>query len=176
MPHSLISDSLSKTFKNYNKNYDLLKLQTDLIIEKLEHVKNNTNPENISVEESLNFLFLKNQIDRNTRILKTYKYKRCKKIENAVVNKINLQNMCEMDIEYKKDFENLYNEYLTNIGIEFDTELPLNFFVTIVPIKDCGCIMINNELVQLENDKMYYVKRKSIKHLIDDKKVKVINQ
>lgn len=175
MAHSLIRDSISKSFKSFNANYFLLLSQTNSLIESLDYIKNNTNPENISVEESLHFLFLKNQIDRNTRILKTYKYKRCKKIEQAVIKKIQLENANEEDKNYKGEFEDIYNTYLSDLGMRLDCEIPLDFFVTVVPLKECGCILINNEVVELEIDKMYFVKRKSIKHLIESGRMKIID-
>ncbi|KAM0687650.1 hypothetical protein COBT_001107 [Conglomerata obtusa] len=179
MIKSILSDTKSKQLKPYNSNITKLISQTQKLNTALTQLKSTINVESVTIEQSLQFVFLKNKIDRNTRIVKAYKFYRYKKIQDQIFEHKSfsdkmLEGMCDVDQEYKVKFEKLYDTYRNEFCIDFDLEVPVDFCVSVIAVCTCGSILVDDELVEIEKNKLYFIKKKYVKHLIDAGKMKII--
>lgn len=176
----LLQDLRSKKFKKYNeKDMKALQSENTQLLNEMEDIKSRILPdEEISTEVSMNYILLKKCYDRNIRIQKSYLYHRFNKISNDIIvsKLIKDEFLNTSEVEMKKEYEKVLKEYLSNYH-ELDwtnNEPPLDYFVTILTLEECGMVENDGELIELEKNKIYYIKKKSIAHLLKSKLVKII--
>lgn len=104
--------------------------------------------------------------ERNTRILKNYKKYR---FDNKLVE-------TNEEKEQMSKYTLAWNEYASNFPfLDFTvTGPPLNLFVRVIVVKNCGVVMIDDEFVQLEEGRILFVKKKCISHLIEAGSLRII--
>ncbi|EPR79701.1 hypothetical protein SLOPH_1803 [Spraguea lophii 42_110] len=174
--NEILQDSLSPSFKKYNKNIKHLKTEIEHIEKKLEEFDHSIDQENITQEISIKYLLLKNKLERNKRIYKAYHFHRIKKIQEFYLNNIELENLLtETEEHYFKEYKYALKEYTSNFDIDFYTqEPPLEYFIQIYTNDDCGIIIDGDDMIELKKDKIFYVKRKSIIHLLNTDMIKIL--
>ncbi|KAM0673420.1 hypothetical protein GVAV_003112 [Gurleya vavrai] len=174
MPFSVINDIKSKNLKPFNTKIDSLLTENIKLNIDLDKLKENANDDSITIEQSLNYVMLKNLMDRNTRLIKTYKYFRFKKIEKSVFLNLELQNMNEDDIKYKNDFNDIFEKYKSNFCIDFELDMPKDYYVNVIAIDECGSVLVDGEILEIRKGMLYYLRKKIIRHLLITGRMKII--
>ncbi|KAL6122858.1 hypothetical protein NUSPORA_00119 [Nucleospora cyclopteri] len=134
----------------------------------------------IANEISINFAILHKYKERNKRILKTYNLDRLLKINENISNHSFLdESLLSLDeVDYARCLKEIDEEYFADYDYlnVSDTKVPLDFFVQILALEDCGIIMSGDEFVDVKKDHIYFLKKTDITHLIEKKFVQVIEK
>lgn len=163
----LLMDLKSDTIKPFNtKAFDDINKEIVYLQEEMQKIKDLAETEEITIEMSLNYMMLKKYEERNIRVKKNYLYHRYN----------NNMNDTEKEKEYNKEYNKLYDEYFSEYNF-IDLNLkdpPIDLFISILTLRDCGAVMVGDEIVDMKKDKIYFVKRSCVKHLIENNFVKII--
>jgi GINS complex subunit 1 len=174
----LIDEMRQSDLKQYNSKGILqLKNELKMVDLRMEELKKIAETSEITEEISVNFALLKAYKDRLTRISKGYHYSRFVRIQNSYFLKDNIKNKISLDeVEMLNDFSKISNEYLrayTHLNLN-DRQPPLNHYVTIITLADCGIVLIGDHFVTLKKDTIYFLKKTDIAHLLSARMVEVI--
>lgn len=163
----LLNDMRSKIKKQYNKEFfEKLIQETELLKSEMQKIKDKAQTEEITTETSLNYMLLKKHEERNERIRKTYLYHRY----------TNKYTDTQNEKDYQQEYEQLYKQYLSTMPfLSFDiSEPPIEMFVTILTLRDCGVVMVGDDIIEMKGNMIYHVKKSCVKHLIDSNYAKII--
>lgn len=131
----------------------------------------------ISEELSVNYVMMKYFKERNERILRSYKFHRSLSLFDGFFSAKKTPDMlsCEEE-EYMERCYDILGEYLEPFA-HFDFTMstpPIQFFVQIITLEDCGVVMDEGDLIELKKDRIYFIKRSSVSHLIGNGLVRII--
>ena len=124
----------------------------------------------ITKEIESNFVLLQSYKERNERLHKIYHFDRLLKIEEKILSNENInKEMLSIDEnEFVKEFKDALSD-LFNPILDFNNQsLPISFYVHVVALKDCGVILTGEEFVDIKKNRIYFIKRNDINHLIED--------
>jgi hypothetical protein len=127
----------------------------------------------VTEETGLNFAFLKFYKERCKNILGVYTVKRF-----HLTTEDNTELLSEEELEKWNMIKEVENEYYKNFSyIKFvkDDAPPINIYVHILCIRDGGIIYDGDECVSILENRIYFVRQKSIEHLVKDGSVQIIN-
>lgn len=165
----LLEEISNKTLKKFNyKNVNKVKSQIDraqfLIRDIIEKIKKNKTDDLM-----LNFAFLKFYRERCTRILKAYFFNRLLMIDTIS----DLLSNDEVEIyETIKDAENRYYKIF---NFDFNKrEPPIDLFIHILCLEECGVVYDKDECIELRKNRIYYIRKKSVEHLLKENSIKII--
>lgn len=176
---ALIDEIKEKELKKYNsKHIFALKSEIKSVDNKIEEIKHLASTmDDVTEELSVNFALLKAYKDRLLRISAAYHYYRFIKIQDSYFYKENTkQNLSLDEIELLNEFSNLADGYLKSykhLNLS-DRNPPLDFYVQILTLEDCGAVMSGNDFVDLKKDRIYFLKKSDISHLLKKSMVKII--
>lgn len=155
----------------------LLERELASIESKIENLKQIA--ENLEVTEqlSINFSMLKSYKERINRIIRSYKFNRLLKIQDNYFIKNNIKEYMNQDestfqMSFNRITDELFTEY-KHLLLE-DRKPPLNFYVQIMTLEDCGIVLSGNEFVELKKGRIYFMKKSDISHLLKKEMVKII--
>lgn len=127
----------------------------------------------VTEETGLNFAFLKFYKERCQNILGVYIVRRF-----LLTNEENLEFLNDEELEKWnkiKEAENEYYKTFSEIKFIKDDAPPINIYVHILCIRDGGVIYDGDECVDILENRIYFVRHKSIEHLVKDGSVELIN-
>lgn len=143
--------------------------------DKMRWIRETTGDDDVDEEISLNYMLLKNFLDRNVRILRTYRFARIQKIQSRVFQG---REPCAglQHLKLCRDIKNAIELRCSEFPfIDFvEGKPPLDLYVQILTLDDCGVVMDGDEFVELKKNRVYFLRRKAVDHLINMKLVEVI--
>lgn len=149
--------------------------ENKIIQKKMEWIRENTGEDEVNEEISLNYMLLKNFLNRNMRILRNYKFWRIQMVQSSLFQG---KELCKslQHLQLCKDVKNAMElRYLEFPFLDFvEGEPPLDLYVQILTLDDCGVVMDGDEFLELKKDKVYFLRRKAVDHLITMKLAVVI--
>ncbi|ELA42747.1 uncharacterized protein VICG_00062 [Vittaforma corneae ATCC 50505] len=174
----LLDEIKHNQFKKFN-TAEVASLEREMAIvqSKIDDIKLRAEVNEITESLSINFALLKAYKDRLERIHKTYKLFRLKRIQDSYFSKENVvEFLAPHELEFYKNFSDAVGEYLADFKhlALTDRHPPLDFFVQILALEDCGVVLCGDEFVELKKDRIYFLKKSDIAHLLTKKLVKVI--
>lgn len=175
----LLDQMKQKQLVKYNsKDVNELQNEFKIVTEKLEEIKIAASTlDDVTEELSVNFALLKAYKDRLSRIETAYHYDRFLKIQNGFFKKENMKENLSLDeIELLKNFSEITNEYLEpfkHLNLN-DRHPPLDFYIQILTLEDCGAVMCENDFLDLKKDRIYFLKKSDVAHLLKKNMVKII--
>ncbi|CAD25814.1 similarity to HYPOTHETICAL PROTEIN YDI3_yeast [Encephalitozoon cuniculi GB-M1] len=131
----------------------------------------------ISEELSVNYVMMKYFKERNERILRSYKFHRSAALFDSFFSKKKTVGMLSHEEEeHAEKYSNMLREYLEPFKhIDFTVQAPpVQFFVQVITLRDCGVVMDEGDLIELKKDRIYFMKKNAIVHLIDSGFVRII--
>lgn len=176
----LLDEMKLKEIKLYNVQ-DINKIKSEIleIDVKIESLKNIValNDNEVTKELSANYSMLKSYKDRLIRIEKSYHFFRFLKIQKNYFLKKDIKKFLNLnETEFEKEFSLLCNDYFEkykHLSLA-DRTPPLDFYVQILTLEDCGLIISGDEFIELKKNKIYFLKKSDIIHLLDKNKIKII--
>ncbi|KAM0681525.1 hypothetical protein GINT2_000038 [Glugoides intestinalis] len=174
----LLDEIKHDDFKRFNTS-EVQRVEQELaqIHAKIEDIKRIAELEEITDELSVNFALLKSYKDRLERILRAYRFFRLIKIQdNHFQQKSMASSICSYEQEFLEGFVTISDTYLKEFHhlLLSDRHPPLNFFVQILALEDCGAIMCGDDFIDLKKDRIYFLKKSDVTHLLKRKLVKII--
>ncbi|KAI5170500.1 GINS complex subunit 1 [Pancytospora epiphaga] len=173
----LLEEMRQKQIQQYNsQRVGHLEAEIEHVNSKLEFLKRKAASSEVSESLSVNFAILKAYKDRNMRILRAYRFYRMGKIQENYFAKKDIKRLLCTD---EQGFENIYNEIIDEYLDDYrhldfrSREPPLDYYVQIVTLENCGLIMSGNSFIDLKKGRLYFLKMKDIAHLIDNKLVMI---
>lgn len=135
--------------------------------------------ENNEIDEalSINYMVLKNFKERNLRIMRAYKFKYILKIQSSCFSPNTEDIKSSRYVEIAKKIRHLVD----GRNEEFDflvfskSDPPLNMYVRILTLRDCGVVMDGDSFIELKKNRIYYLKTQNVEHLIHSKGVKLLS-
>lgn len=174
----LLDEIVHKTLGPYNTDQvNNLKKELDFVDKKLEALKQEAESSGITKELSINFALLKAYKDRNVRILKTYVFNRFLKIMTNYFEKNDIKGLLSAsESNFESEYLNICEEYLSSskhLDL-MDRDPPLNFFVQIMTLEDCGMILNGDDFIELKKGRLYFLRKADVAHLISARLVKLL--
>lgn len=174
----LLDEIKHKEFKRYNSNgVMILTREIEETKIKIDALKRIAEEREVTLELSMNFALLKSYKERNERILRAYRLFRFQTIQEHYFNKDLSQDLMIPDeLAFLDDFREISTKYLENYGYLSlnDRAPPLDFFVQILTLEDCGAVLCGDDFIELKKDRIYFLKRSDIIHLLKKNFVKII--
>lgn len=174
----LLDEILGNKIKLYNGTHvNNLRSEMEELDHKMRLLKEDAEKHGIREELSINFSLLKSFKDRNERILKTYLFQRLLKITENFFLKENIFDMLSAnELVFNQEFTDITETYLDKYRhLDLvDREPPLDFYVQIITLADCGTILNGDEFIDLKKNRLYYVKKSDIAHIINAKLVNIL--
>lgn len=131
----------------------------------------------MSEELSVNYVLMKYFKERNERILRSYRFHRSVMLFDEFFSREGVAGMLSQDEEdYADRLHALLDKYLEPFSIlDFTVSTPpIQFFVQVVTLEDCGVVMDEGDLIELKKNRVYFIKKSTIAHLINNGFVRVI--
>ncbi|AFM99189.1 hypothetical protein EHEL_100960 [Encephalitozoon hellem ATCC 50504] len=173
----LLEDLKSSFLKPYrHAEVKALQGENGYLDSKMEEVRRLAG-EGISEELSVNYVMIKYFKERNERILRSYKLHRSLCLfEDFFSSKKTSGTLSSEEEEYMERYHGILREYLEPFRhIDFAMEMPpIQFFVQIVTLEDCGIVMDEGNLIELKKDRIYFIKKSIVSHLIGSGLVRII--
>lgn len=166
--YELIQDIRTTAKKPFNSQaFNKLSKETLSFQHKMQAIKTIAENEEITTEMSINFMLLKKYEERNERIRKTY-------IRHRFLNREMCCNFTEKECSFYKEYDSMYEEYTSEFGFYNECSVPLKLFVRVMAVKECGVVKISDQILELEIDKVYFLRRKYVEHLISNGCLKIV--
>lgn len=144
---------------------------------KMDNLKHHAETSGITEELSVNFAMLKAYTERLTRISRAYHLDRLLKIEDNYFVKDDIRKfLCISEMEFDKDFNRCADDYLQefkHLSLN-DRSPPLSFYVQIQTLEDCGTVLCDDEFIDLKRDRIYFLKKADVAHLLKRKMARII--
>lgn len=149
--------------------------ENKMIQEKMEWIRENTSEDDVNEEISLNYMLLKNFLNRNMRILRNYKFWRIQTVQSSVFQGKELSEGLR-HLQLGKDIRNAMEQrYMEFPFLDFvEGRPPLDLYVQILTLDDCGVVMDGDEFLELKKNRVYFLRRRAVDHLIAMKLAVVI--
>jgi len=174
----LLEEMKQKSLRPFNmRQVGRLEAEIEYVDAKLEALKREAAHSEVSESLSVNFAALKAYRDRDVRILRAYKFFRMRKIQDNYFDKHDIKRLLSTD---EQCFENAYGDVLDGYLEDYrhldfrSRDPPLNFYVQIMTLENCGLIMSGSDFIDLKKGRLYFLKMRDIAHLIDKKLVKIV--
>lgn len=167
----LLDELTSLSFLPYNeKAVEKVKENIKIVERKIDNIKESVGDGEIDEEVSMNYIMLTFYKSRCIRILRTYHLTRLLRFDNTVA----LGLLSKSEAKTFSKIQNLKENYLNRFNLDFKGTVPLLSYIKIVTEKDCGVVYDGEELIELKKGRIYFVKRKTVEHLLDGGFLKVI--
>lgn len=127
----------------------------------------------ITEETSLNYAFLNFYKKRCENIINVYFYRRF-----LMTDETNLDLLNDDERNRWIDLKNAQLDYFSKfpkISFERTNHPPEALYVQVICLKDSGIIYDEEEIVELIKGRIYFLKRKSIEHLLLESALKIFN-
>lgn len=176
----VLSEIKDKELKKYNSiAMSSLMDEKNYITKEIEKYNASVgDPMNIGEDVTMNYAMMQSYLDRDERLSKIYHFDRILKIEEMIINKTGFaENQLSVDeIDFVKEFDGIYSGYCSEHKIlDFnDRNYPMDLFVQIVVLEDCGTVLTGEEFVNLVKGRIYFIKKADIAHLIENKAVEIL--
>ena len=179
---SLIQDCRIKDLKEFNNtdfcelNNLIKELEDELVL--LKNILENENTED--EERGINYVLMRDQLQRSIRIKRTYLFDRQSKIIDNILNGYDISDnlLSEDEKKFISDFKSNLSEYYEDyesLDINFYIEEPvLDLYIEVYCKEDCGYVMDGEEFIELKKNMIYYLKKSSVRHLISQNLIKVL--
>jgi GINS complex subunit 1 len=175
----LIDDIRSRKLKPYRHNEVRgMASESASLDAAMEEIRLEASSE-ISEELSVNYIMLKHHKDRNDRIVRAYHFHRLSFIHSSFLHKSSMAHLLSAEEEeYMREYGSAIGEYMGSFDVlDFGvTEPPIHFFVQVVTLGDCGVIMDEESFMELKKDRIYFVRKSAISHLISSGLVRIIEK
>ena len=174
----ILDEMQSGTLKPYNSAaVNALKMELDFVQQKIEEIKREAEQNSITEELSINFAIHKAYRDRNERILRAYAFFRSKIITWNYFAKSDIKGcLSAAEVEFKNDVHEALDTYLapySDLNF-FNNEPPLDFYVQVVTLEDCGLVLCGDDFIDLRKDRLYFLRKSDISHLISANLAKIL--
>jgi len=174
----LLDEMKLRELKHYNsQQVNKLNREIAAVDQKMEGLKQKAEDSGVTEELSINYAMLKAYKDRLVRILKSYHLNRFFKIEDNYFAKNDIKKLLNVsELNFHGEFTKISDEYFAGYKhlLLNDRSPPLNFYVQILTLVDCGIILSGNEFVDLKKDRIYFLKKADVTHLIQKNFAKII--
>lgn len=174
----LIDEMKYNQFKKFNTvKISALERESTIIQTKIDALKHEAEVNEVTESLSVNFALLKAYSERLERISRAYKFHRFLQITESYFSKENLTGlMTPQELEFQNEFESVAEEYLSRFKhlVLNDRHPPLSLFVQILALEDCGTVMCGDEFIELKKDRIYFLRKSDVSHLLAKKFVKII--
>ncbi|KAI4290947.1 GINS complex subunit 1 [Pancytospora philotis] len=174
----LLDEIRQKTLTRFNAGQvGQLHAEMEYVDEKIEALKATAETSDVSEELSINFAMLKTYRERCLRIVRAYRFARLLKIQNNYFCKADIKSLLtpeeiQFESEYNKGLETYLDEYR---HLDFRSrEPPLSHYVQVVPLEDCGLVMSGEDFIELRKNRLYFLKKADIAHLINKGLVEMV--
>lgn len=174
----LLDEMRQKDLKYYNtQQIGRMNMEIQHVNSKMDNLKHLAEVSEVSEELSVNFAMLKAYRERLTRISKAYHLDRLFKIEENYFEKDNIRGfLCVSEVEFDRDFNRCSDDYLSefrHLSLN-DRYPPLSFYVQIMTLEDCGMVLCDSEFIDLKRDRIYFLKKADVAHLLKKRMAKII--
>lgn len=173
----LLEDIRTKSLKPYRyAEVKTLRSENEYLDEGMEGIRQEA-LNGLSEELSVRYVMLKHFKERNERILRNYSFHRSRVFLDAFFLKENISHLLSQEEEeYLEKHSKILAEYMEPFGVlDFSaTKPPIEFFVQIVTLENCGVVMDEGDLVELKKDRIYFVRKATIIHLINSGLISII--
>lgn len=164
----LLDEIKHREFRRFNSNgVTALTREIDETRRKIDTLKRVAEEGEVTLELSINFALLKAYKERNERILRAYRFFRFQSIQEYHFSKdIPQELMIPDELAFLDEFKEITTRYLDNYRhlTLSDRSPPLDFFVQILTLEDCGAVLCGDDFIELKKDRIYFLKRSDITH------------
>lgn len=145
------------------------------VLENRMRVMREAADEHIDEEVSLNYMALKNFFERNLRIMRCYKFTQMTRIQDDLFRKV--------EPALSKEFIAFHETLTAACELRYSEfpfldvcvgDPPLSLYVQILTLEDCGVVMDGDDVIELAKNKLYFLKRRIVDHLINMGLAKVV--
>lgn len=166
--YELIQDIRTLGKKSFNiVSFRKLNDITQSLRQKMQKIRKLAETETITTEMSINFMLLKKYEEMNERIRKTY-------IRHRFLNRHLCINFTENENNFYREYDFIFEEYKNEFQFFNECSVPLEFFVRVMAVKECGVVKIKDQIIEIEVDRVYFLRRKYIEHLIENGCMRVV--
>lgn len=173
----ILEDIRSEVFETYRySEVKDLKNENEYLDAKMNEIRVEVT-DDVSEELSVNYIMLKYFRERNQRILRSYHFHRLNLLLDLFFSKESVEHLLSAEEEeYFGTYDGMLKEYLRPFSaFDFITRSPpTQFFIQILTLEDCGLVMDEGTLVELKKDRIYFIKRSTVTHLINAGFVRII--
>lgn len=174
----LLDEMKYGALRTYNaEGVDRVNREIHFVQNRMDELKLRAERSQVTQELSINFALLKAYKERSQRILRAYVFSRLAKIADNYFNKEEIKNQLSVaELEFDRDCVNIHEEILESykhLDI-FSREPPLDFYVQVMTLEDCGVIMSGDGFIDLKKDRLYFLRKADIAHLITSNSVKIL--
>lgn len=174
----LLDEMRQKTLQAYNTSQvSRVAVEIDYIDARIEDLKREAESNTVSEALSVNFAILKACRERHVRILRAYHFHRMRLICENYFEKNSIKGLLSAaETEMERDSVEMLGEYLEkyrHLDLK-NREPPLDFYVQIVTIENCGLVMNGDNFIDLKKGRLYFLKKADVAHLISKKLVRLI--
>lgn len=174
----LLDEMRQRDLKHYNiQEVGKINMEIQHVECRMDRLKRLAEATGVTEELSVNFAMLKAYGERLTRIHKAYHLDRLLKIqENYFVKNDIRRLLCVSEIEFDRDFNKCTDDCLSEFKhlCLSDRCPPLSFYVQILTLEDCGTVLCDNEFIDLKRDRIYFLKKADVAHLLKKRMAKII--
>ncbi|CAH0482228.1 unnamed protein product [Peronospora belbahrii] len=111
---------------------------------------------------------------RNKRCLMAYIYHRMEKIKalrwetGTIIPDSLAQNLCQREVQFFNQYDQLLMDYMTEFELDLSTGLkpPKDLYVEVRVLCDCGEVMTENGIVNLEAHSQHFLRRVDVEQFI----------
>ncbi|GAB9462575.1 DNA replication complex gins protein psf1 [Globisporangium polare] len=111
---------------------------------------------------------------RNKRCLLAYLYERTEKIKNlrwetgTIIPATLAPNLCQREVQFFQSYDQLLTDYMADFEIDLsaDSKPPKDLYVEVRVLRDCGEIMTESGIVNLEANSTHFLRRVDVEQLI----------
>lgn len=148
--------------------------ENEIVNSRMRYIREKIGEEDVTEEVSLNYMILKNFLNRNIRILRYYRFSKMIGLQDRLFKKVEAHTPQENQIylRLKKALEARYAEF--SFLDVYENEPPLDLYVQVITLEDCGVVMDGDEFIELKKNRLYFLRKKSVEHLINMKMVEIV--
>lgn len=111
---------------------------------------------------------------RNKRCLIAYIYNRVEKIKalrweaGSVIPAPLAQNLCPREVQFFNAYDQLLTDYMADFELDLSADMkpPKDLYIEVRVLRDCGEVMTENGLVNLEAHSQHFLRRVDVEQLI----------
>ncbi|KAF9761312.1 hypothetical protein NGRA_2731 [Nosema granulosis] len=165
---TLLDEICSTTFYTYNEEaVNKIQEHCKFIDSEINNIKESVGDGDIPEDVSINYIMLTFYKTRCIRILRTYHLKRILQYQDLKFNTQREKNTI-------RKIQKLEEDYLNRFNLNYAGSVPLLSYVKIVTEKDCGIVYDGEEMIELKKGRIYFVRRKTIEHLLKGGYIKIM--
>lgn len=174
----LLDEMKTENLKPFNVHgMNRVQLELKELDTRISELKEEAENNEVTTALSINFAVNKAYKERLVRIEQAYIYSRFRKIQSDYFEKKNIKKALTIpETEFQSQFSTICDKYFeiySHLNLH-DRTPPLDLYVQILTMQDCGMILSDNEMVELKGNRIYYLKKRDVMHLINQNKARVI--